>query len=103
MEQSKLLDYVSLIEGQLASQKTLRECLLKVDAMLEVILEKDLNSCSKVILHHYLSTISDLMTPSAALYASPFSFSQTDTIYCKTSSTFGVDLLAIRKIRDPRS
>lgn len=61
MAQNSLADCLLLINQQIASREVLLEQHLKVDALLEIILGGDLLIHRKVVLHHYLWTISDIM------------------------------------------
>ncbi len=61
MDQSKHLQYLSLLKHQFASQETLLEYHLKAEAMLKMILAQDLAVYAQETLHHYLWALSDLV------------------------------------------
>jgi hypothetical protein len=61
MDQNQRLNCLSLTKSQFASQETLFEYHAKIEAMVEMMLAKDLLDYPREKLHDYLWTISDLM------------------------------------------
>lgn len=61
MDQSRRLNCFSLMKLQLASQEGLLEYHAKVEAMLEMILAKDLVDYPREKLHDYLWVVSELV------------------------------------------
>lgn len=61
MDQSQRLNCLSLAKRQFAAQEALLECHAKIEAMLEMMLAKDLLDYPREKLHDYLWTISDLI------------------------------------------
>lgn len=67
MDQSRLSDSTSEIKFQLASQEILFQYLSKVEAMVEILLAKDLIDYPSAKLHDYLLVISDLVDKARTL------------------------------------
>jgi len=67
MDPNRLTDYTSLIKHHLASLEVLLEYHAKVEAMVEVILSKDLTDISNEKLHNYLWVVSDLIVKAKEL------------------------------------
>lgn len=67
MDQNKVADYLLLIKLQIASQETLRDYHLQVEAMVEMVLAKDLIDFSTRKLHNYLWALSDLVGKAKSL------------------------------------
>jgi len=61
MDQSRLSDYLALIKQHINTQEILLEYHSKVEAMVEIILSKDLINYPKDQLHNYLWVVSDLV------------------------------------------
>lgn len=61
MDQNRLPDYLSFIKYQLKSQEVLLEYHFKMEAMIEIMLTKDLTDYPPAMLHDYLWVISDLI------------------------------------------
>lgn len=61
MTQNRLPDYIAVIKEQVSSHEILLEYLFKVEALVEMMLTKDMSGYSKAKLHNYLWTISDLV------------------------------------------
>ncbi len=61
MDQNQRLNFLSLTKSQFASQETLLEYHVKIEAMVEMMLTKDLLDYPREKLHDYLWTISDLI------------------------------------------
>jgi len=67
MDTSKLSDYLALMKYQLDAQQMLLEYHLKIEAMIEMLLFKDVIDCPRLILHQYLCAISDLIRDAKTL------------------------------------
>lgn len=61
MDQNQRLNCLALTESQFASQEALLEYHAKIEAMVEMMLAKDLLDYPREKLHDYLWTISDLI------------------------------------------
>lgn len=67
MAENRISDYLLMIKQQAVSQEMLFEYLIKVEAMVEVILAKDLTDFSKERMHSYLWVVSDLVSKARLL------------------------------------
>lgn len=61
MDQVRLSEWLSLMEQQLASQEVLLEYHFKLEAMVEMMLAKDLIDYPPAMLHDYLWVVNDLI------------------------------------------
>lgn len=67
MEQAKTSQFFSLIQKQIVSQESLLEYHFKLEAMIEMILTKDLIDYPPAMLHDYLRVINDLIVKAKEL------------------------------------
>jgi hypothetical protein len=67
MAVDRVSDLLLVIKHQMASQELLFEYLVKVEAMVEIILSKDLTDFSNEKLHNYLWCVSDLIVKAKEL------------------------------------
>lgn len=61
MDKVRLSDYCLAIKDQLSLQEMLLQHIAKVEALVEILLVKDLIDCPRIKLHDYLLVISDLV------------------------------------------
>jgi hypothetical protein len=67
MAVDRISDLLLVIKHQMASQELLFEYIVKVEAMVEIILSKDLMDFSNEKLHNFLWIISDLIVKAKEL------------------------------------